>query len=198
MKEVFIVSKNTSLSNYLFLLLDEICPKTFSLALEFSNEIDLLILDTETISPDETKKYILEIPTLLFAYTKLPLLMQYTSRYDINGIIALSMEAEDILKTLQAAIENDIYYNETMIGMLFSSKANEMTEKISSLTDREIEILRLMMGDFTNEDIAKKLDLSVRTVNAHKGNIIRKIGSKTTSGLIQTLMSYSADFKNIL
>lgn len=198
MKEIFIVSKNTSLANYLFLLLDEIYPKTLSMAMDFSTKLDLIIIDSETISPEETKKYDKEIPMVLFAYDIKPLLIQYTSRYDVNGIIALTMEASDIMKTIQVALEKDIYYNENMIGMIFSNRANEIAEKVSSLTDRENEILLLMMKDLTNEDIAVKLDLSVRTINAHKGNIMRKIATKTTSGLIQTLLDYSADFKNSL
>ncbi|MEO9482261.1 MAG: LuxR C-terminal-related transcriptional regulator [Ekhidna sp.] len=198
MKEIFIVSKNASLSNYLFLLLDEICPNTISLGSEFANSADLIIIDSETISPVEMEAYRREIPTILFGFELRPALIQYTTQYDINGIISLSMEASDILKTLQVALENDIYYNETMIGMLFSNKANAIAERIMSLTDRENEILILMMKDLTNEEIAQNLDLSVRTVNAHKGNIMRKIGSKTTSGLIQTLLNYSANFRNSL
>lgn len=168
------------------------------MAMDFSTKLDLIIIDSETISPEETKKYDKEIPMVLFAYDIKPLLIQYTSRYDVNGIIALTMEASDIMKTIQVALEKDIYYNENMIGMIFSNRANEIAEKVSSLTDRENEILLLMMKDLTNEDIAVKLDLSVRTINAHKGNIMRKIATKTTSGLIQTLLDYSADFKNSL
>ena len=198
MKEIFIVSKNTSLANYLFLLLDEICPKTLSMAPDFKENLDIIIVDTETISPNELTPYKSGIPIVLFAFEIRPLLIQYTAEYDINGIISLSMEASEILKTIQMALNNDIYYDETMIGMLFSNKANDMAEKVKSLTERENEILVLMMQDLTNEEIAAKLDLSVRTVNAHKGNIMRKIDSKTTSGLIQTLMEYSATFKKLL
>ncbi|MEQ6166983.1 MULTISPECIES: LuxR C-terminal-related transcriptional regulator [unclassified Ekhidna] len=198
MSEIFIVSKNTSLANYLFLLLDEICPKTLSMAPNFSQKIDLTIIDSETISPDEMEPYHSDTPTILFAFDLRPLLIQYTSRFDVNGIIALDMEASDILKTIQIALKNDIFYNETMISMLFSNKANETAERVRSLTERENEILQLMMQDMTNEEIAKKLDLSVRTINAHKGNIMRKIDTKTTSGLIQTLIDYSATFRKLL
>lgn len=198
MKEIFIVSKNASLSNYLYLILNEICPNTFSLANEYASSVDLIVVDSENITPAEMSKYDNEIPTILFCFELRPALIQYTSQYDINGIISLSMEAADILKTLQVALEKDIYYNEMMIGMLFSNKANKIAEKIRSLTERENEILVLMMKDLTNEEIAKNLNLSVRTVNAHKGNIMRKIGSKTTSGLIQTLLDYSSEFRNSL
>ena len=72
MKEIFIVSKNASLSNYLYLLLDEICPKTISLAMEFSESLDLLIVDSETISPSEMNDYQRDIPTVLFGLKSNP------------------------------------------------------------------------------------------------------------------------------
>ncbi|MEQ9008914.1 MAG: hypothetical protein RLP12_13580, partial [Ekhidna sp.] len=149
MKEIFIVSKNTSLANYLFLILDEICPKTLSMAPDFKEGLDIIVVDTETISPNEMTPYRSGVPIVLFAYEIRPLLIQYTSEYDINGIFSLNMEASEILKTIQMAMNNDIYYDETMIGMLFSNKANEMAEKVKSLTDRENEILILIMQDLT-------------------------------------------------
>ena len=198
MKEIFIISKNTSLPNYLFAFLEEICPKTLSLALDFSNDLDLIVVDSETVSPKEMGEYEIKIPTVIYTNRIQPLLIQYTSKYDLNGIISMNMEASDILKTITVALQKDIYYNEMMIGLLFSNKSNEMAEKVASITEREQEILILMMKDMTNEEIADELNLSVRTVNAHKGNIMRKVGTKTTSGLIQVLLEYSPSFKNSL
>lgn len=198
MKELFVISKNPSLSNYIFMLVNEIVPNSCSLAPTFSTNLDLVIVDSDTISPQEVIQQEISSPIVLFANEIKPLLIQYTSILDINGIISLTMEADDILKTMRSAFERDIFYNEAMIAMLFSNKANDTAERISSLTSRENEILQLMMKDMTNEEIAEKLDLSVRTVNAHKGNVMRKIGSKTTSGLIQTLLDYSPNFKNSL
>lgn len=196
MKNVFIVSKNTSFPNYLFVIIDQLYPQQCKLVPELSKAVDLIIIDSETISPSETKEYALDIPIVLFTYKVRPFIIQFTSRFDINGILTFSMEASEIMKTVQTALEKDIFYNEAMISMLFSNKTNEMVNKIDSLTDRENEILMLMIKDQTNEEIALSLDLSVRTVNAHKGNIMRKIGSKTTSGLIRILLDYSANFRN--
>ncbi|GAB4234168.1 MAG: hypothetical protein Tsb0034_07740 [Ekhidna sp.] len=198
MKEVFIVSKNTDLPNYLFLLLKGIEREiSLTLAPEYTKKHDLVIVDTETVSAEEVEMYQNTAPVLLFAYTTKPLLIQYTSKYDINGILSLDMEAEDIRKTLSAALEGDIFYSDGMISLLFSNKINQLSERVSSLTEREVEILKLMMKDLTNEEIADELKLSVRTVNAHKGNIMRKIEAKTTSGLIRILSDYSTIFKNL-
>lgn len=197
MKEIFIISKNTSLPNYLFSLINDLCPNSLTLAVDFNPNLDIVVIDSETITPEDVPKLNFGGTTLIFTDKIKPFLIQYTSRFDISGVISLNMEADDILKTVQAAINDDMYYNDTMIGLLFSNNSNELAKRVASITEREQEILIMMMKDMTNEEIAEELSLSVRTINAHKGNIMRKIGCKTTSGLVQILMDYSASFKNI-
>lgn len=197
MKEIFIVSKNPDLPNYLFVLIKEIIGKSvLKLSLGLSEKLDLIILDTETIDSTEAARFQIGVPVVLFSNEIKPRLISYTARYDINGIFSLKMESKDLLKTFHSALEGDIFYPDSMISMLFSNKINELSEKVGSLTERETEIIVMMMKDLTNEEIARDLDLSMRTVNAHKGNIMRKIGAKTTSGLIQIVLEYSSTLKN--
>ncbi|MDY6911470.1 MAG: response regulator transcription factor [Chloroflexota bacterium] len=57
----------------------------------------------------------------------------------------------------------------------------EKSPRLQTLTDREIEVLRLAANGHGNKEIARVLDLSVRTVQAHLGNIFNKlkVGSRT-------------------
>jgi DNA-binding NarL/FixJ family response regulator len=52
------------------------------------------------------------------------------------------------------------------------------------LTDRELEVLELIIQEYTNQEIADKLFISVRTVDAHKRHMIEKTGSRNLAGLI--------------
>ena len=166
------------------------------MAPEYHENVALVIIDIDSIDPDEVKQYH-EKSKVLFSYNIKPYLLQYTKAFDISGVISLTMESSDILSTYNAAISGDIFYSDAMISMLFSNTINELSERIDSLTERELEIMDLMIFDHTNEEIASKLNLSVRTVNAHKGNIMRKVGAKTTSGLIKKVLDYSIRFKNL-
>ncbi|NQT74128.1 MAG: response regulator transcription factor [Chloroflexi bacterium] len=58
--------------------------------------------------------------------------------------------------------------------------------KFQALTDREIEVLRLAAKGHGNKEIAAELDLSVRTIQAHLGNIFNKlkVGSRTEAVII--------------
>jgi DNA-binding CsgD family transcriptional regulator len=53
----------------------------------------------------------------------------------------------------------------------------------SILTEREIEILKLVLNELSSESIAKHLNLSIRTIETHRKNIIRKTRCNTLIGL---------------
>jgi len=53
------------------------------------------------------------------------------------------------------------------------------------LTNRQIEILKLLCNGLTHKDIARKLKLSVKTVDAHIANIRTKIRVNNLAGLIR-------------
>lgn len=53
------------------------------------------------------------------------------------------------------------------------------------LTKREKEILKLVAEELTNQEIADKLFLSLRTVETHRSNIMQKLGSKNTASLVK-------------
>jgi DNA-binding NarL/FixJ family response regulator len=53
------------------------------------------------------------------------------------------------------------------------------------LTRRELEILEMIAAEMTNDEIASKLNLSKRTVDSHRQNILNKLQVKNTAGLIK-------------
>lgn len=53
------------------------------------------------------------------------------------------------------------------------------------LTKRELEIIKLISGEMTNQEIADKLSISLRTVDTHRRNLLQKLGVKNTAGLVR-------------
>ncbi|OFX59580.1 MAG: hypothetical protein A2046_04180 [Bacteroidetes bacterium GWA2_30_7] len=51
------------------------------------------------------------------------------------------------------------------------------------LSEREIEILKLIADELSSIEISEKLNISIRTVDSHRRNIIAKTGAKTLIGL---------------
>lgn len=53
------------------------------------------------------------------------------------------------------------------------------------LTKREIEVLQLIVDELTSTEIAKALDISVRTVETHRKNISQKVNVRSSIGLVK-------------
>ena len=53
------------------------------------------------------------------------------------------------------------------------------------LSAREKDVLKLIIQENSNQEIANKLFISVRTVDAHKRNLLEKTGSKNIAGLVK-------------
>jgi len=57
-------------------------------------------------------------------------------------------------------------------------------QKNNNLTDKEIEIIKLIACDLKSREIAEKSGLSLKTVEVHRHNIFKKTGVKTAAGLM--------------
>jgi DNA-binding CsgD family transcriptional regulator len=53
-----------------------------------------------------------------------------------------------------------------------------------SISDRELEIIKLIAEGYTNNEIAEKLFLSHHTVNTHRKNILQKLGVNNTASIV--------------
>ncbi len=120
-------------------------------------------------------------------------------------IIVLSMHDEpsvvrDVLsKGVDGYILKKYTYNELQIaieviregGQFFSPEVNSILlmrlkpEQNSKLTNREREILKLLVNEHSNKQIADKLFISERTVETHRKNLLRKTNSSNIVGLLK-------------
>ena len=64
----------------------------------------------------------------------------------------------------------------------------DVTTKVASLSPREAEVLRLLVAGAPNKIVARTLDLSVRTVEMHRANMLAKLGARSTAEAIHLAM----------
>lgn len=67
------------------------------------------------------------------------------------------------------------------------SEQAEITQRISLLTKRESEVMTLVASGDTNKGIARKLGISERTVENHRGNMMRKMQARSLAELVKML-----------
>lgn len=96
---------------------------------------------------------------------------------------------EELLTTISKVFEKGYYYNEAVLGIIHNYVITPK-KKVKSrfdedqLTLREIEVLKLICMQYSGAEIAKELFLSVRTVEGHRNNLLKKTECKNMIGLI--------------
>jgi len=107
-------------------------------------------------------------------------------------IVKRAVEAE-LISAIHAISSGNLYVHPSMTRVLLRdlSPALVPDEAPSEpLTPREIEVLRLIAQGHTNRQVAEALQLSVRTVESHRANLMSKLGISSRAELVRYAMEH--------
>ena len=90
-----------------------------------------------------------------------------------------------ILESIQQAIERDRQ------ARLHRVRQAEFDRRLSTLTQRERQVMDLLVDGSSNKQIATALDVSRKTVETHRANLMTKMRAKSLAELIRSLLLYS-------
>ncbi|MDL5048563.1 response regulator transcription factor [Oscillatoria amoena NRMC-F 0135] len=108
-------------------------------------------------------------------------------RTGVAGYLLKNCTRNELIKAIETVLAGGRYYSDEVKGTIITEytsylKGRTIPEKL--LTPREIEILKLLAKEYTNEKIAKALNISFRTVETHRKNIMQKTKSHNLAGLL--------------
>jgi len=104
---------------------------------------------------------------------------------DISGYLLKNTGKEELITALKKIAGGGIYFcAEALEELRQVQKKNEQLSQIH-LTNREIEIIRLIEKEYNNKQIAEALFISEKTVKTHRKNIFRKTGTDSVLGLVK-------------
>ncbi|UII20455.1 response regulator transcription factor [Fulvivirga ligni] len=160
-----------------------------------NNEVDLVIIDINMDEMDgiEATKKIMEIRsdvkvlalTMHNDYQHIKAMMDAGA----SGYILKSCDDVEMRNAIDTILNDDIYYSSEVGQTVMNNLAKKKTKTrgsavITPLTPREKEIYKLILQEYSNQEIADKLFISVRTVEVHKRNLLEKTGAKNSTGLV--------------
>lgn len=95
----------------------------------------------------------------------------------VSGYVLKDSDSSELKKAIFAIAEGETYIQPSLIPALNSKmiEKNESEGKIDSLTRRELEVLKLLAVGMYNKEVAKRLEISERTVKNHVSNIFKKL-----------------------
>ncbi|MFB3906417.1 MAG: response regulator [Acidobacteriota bacterium] len=105
-----------------------------------------------------------------------------------DGYILKRAVESELITAIQAVMRGDLYVHPAMTRILLAEQASAKatgSKLVEPLTNREIDVLRLIVKGYTNRQIADRLHLSVRTVESHRANMMDKLGVSSRVELVQ-------------
>lgn len=108
-------------------------------------------------------------------------------RAGARGYLLKDSAPSDVIRAIEAVHDGEPFYTVGTARVLLEEVRGQgpagRTLQSEELTAREREILGMACEGFKSAEIARRLDLSVRTIDAHRRNIKRKLGVHTMAGL---------------
>lgn len=163
-----------------------------------SNKADILVLDINMPELDGievlkrfNKKANHQKIIMLSSYDDVKLVQELTT-YGADGFISKTSAGEHIIKAIKSVQNGVPYFSDDIkeglfnlaIGQNVAGGTRPETASVnSSLTDREIEVLKLVASEYSTQEIADQLLLSINTVETYRKNLLKKLNVKNAVGL---------------
>jgi DNA-binding NarL/FixJ family response regulator len=106
----------------------------------------------------------------------------------VNGYLMKNSSRDEVIDCIQSVMEYDYYFSNKITNImrkvLMYKGKRSANEFIHDLTEREIEVLRLICQEYTAKEIGEKLFISFRTVEGHRKKLLSKLNVRNTAGLV--------------
>lgn len=109
-----------------------------------------------------------------------------------EGYVLKENTSEELINAVNRVLDDGIYYSDQIVAKLRSSfqVQNKKHEILLSLTEREVDVLQLIIQEFTTQEIAEKLFISRHTVESHKKNLFKKTEQSSLVGLVKFSLAH--------
>jgi len=164
---------------------------------------DLVLLDVSLKDSDglellkELKAQLPNLPVLILSMHDESLYTERALRAGARGYIMKQEPPTALLSAIRKVLAGDVYVSDkmgaTLLQRMVGGKKPSDALPMDRLTDRELEIFRMIGAGQTVKDIADKLFLSVKTVEAHREHIKQKLNLKSSAELLRFAIQNSPD-----
>ena len=155
---------------------------------------DILVLDISMPDLDGisvTKKIKSQFPglrILILTVHEDEALLREAIRVGAAGYVLKRAAETELISAIRAIMGGVLYVDPSMVRVLLSDEIKPtatLPESVEPLTHREKEILKLIAQGYTNRQTAEELNISTRTVEGHRANLVAKLGLRSRVELVR-------------
>jgi DNA-binding NarL/FixJ family response regulator len=153
---------------------------------------DLVILDLMLVGmsgAELMKKFSKQLPNsrvLVFSGYQTPVLVRELMQAGAHGYVEKTAALVELKKAIQTVAAGGNYFGPEVTKIVHQTLVNPVAapaKSLESLTTREKEILTMVTLGHTNKEMSAKLNVSVKTVENHRANLMRKLDIHNAAGL---------------
>lgn len=163
-------------------------------ALQFleKNPVEVILLDIDMPVMNgmdacvEIKKRFPKVKILALTMYNQPSIIRQIMKNGASGYILKNTSKEELLDAIHAVMRGDIFLSRKASESLVNEFTQPQTTAfIPEITNREKEVLQLIVDGCTTPEIARKLFISPNTAETHRRNLLAKLGVRNTAELVR-------------
>ena len=111
-----------------------------------------------------------------------------------KGYVLKNTGRDELLKAINTVLTGKSYFSDDVTETIMKGLMNQRTgskktkKELPKISRREKEVLDLIVKEHTTQEIAKKLFISLKTVESHRSNLLAKLNARNTAGLVRITM----------
>jgi two-component system response regulator NreC len=165
-------------------------------AVELSQKLkpDVVLMDVampELNGIEATKRMVeanSRVRVLVLSMHKEPVYVREILRAGARGYILKDAIDTELLSAVRSVARGDGYVSPAVSGALLGDYRQNVTNPLDLLSGRERQVLQLIAEGKTNKEIATHLNLSVYTIDSHRGKVMEKLNLHSTGELVRFAM----------
>ncbi|MFB6258987.1 MAG: response regulator [Flavobacteriales bacterium] len=164
-----------------------------------AHNVDIVLMDInmpKMSGLEATEEVLKEFPDMKVVALTMYNEESYISRILNQGAVGYILKntgKQELVEALRKIRDGGNYFSEEVTQQIMSrfmspSKSDDPSPgggSLDRLTNREKEVLRLIAMEYTNHEIGDHLNVSTRTIDSHRRNLLQKLGVKNTAGLVR-------------
>ena len=112
----------------------------------------------------------------------------------VDGYIHKDAEPEELISGIYKVMTGEKFYSIEISSLLINNIYNKPYRGLPFLTNKEKQVIKFLMEGCSSKEIAGALDVSPRTVETHRANVLNKFGLKNTTELIKKIVEQKIKF----